>query len=240
MLQSARHYKYLFRIIACCALLVISSSGNAAQPLIVYTEPSPPFQTLENGVVTGIATDRVRALLQRAGVEAEFEIYPWARAVKKFEDTGSALLFGVARTPQREDLYHWIAKVARYELSLVGLANRDDIVIDDWDALKNFSIAVQRRDISYQWLKSKGLEENKHLLVCPDIQCSWRYVMSGHVDMILEDTNLIEPTATEFGYDPAKLRAVRDVPDLAVDAYLVAHKSMPIELIKKLQNAAED
>ena len=66
------------------ALLIITICLSVlparANHLNVYTELLPPYQTLQQGQVSGLATHRVKKLIDHAKLEASFHIVPWARA----------------------------------------------------------------------------------------------------------------------------------------------------------------
>ncbi|MFC3096130.1 substrate-binding periplasmic protein [Alteromonas sediminis] len=237
--MSSAALRNVFATLLWFGYLFVISFAHSNESLIVYTELSPPYQTYDGKRVGGIATERVRALLAHANLKATIEMVPWARAMKKVQESDNTLIFSVGRIPEREDQFHWIAPVARYEMSFVALTKRHDITPERLIDLTSYTFAVQRNDMSYKWLKRKGLTENKQLLVCPDIACSWRYIMAGHVDLMFEDASLIEQTAADFGYDANRLKVLKRVPELAVDAYLVAPKTMHLATVEKLKKAAE-
>tara|TARA_B100000519_G_scaffold28180_1_gene19826 strand:- start:7825 stop:8541 length:717 start_codon:yes stop_codon:yes gene_type:complete len=208
--------------------------------LVVFTEVSPPYQYQAGDQVSGIATDRVRNIISHAGLTAEFKIYPWARAMLNVERSSRALIYSIAKTPQRENRFHWIAPVARFNLSILTLARRDDIQLDNQLDLNGLSAAAQRGDIAESWLVSKGLAEGRDLLVCADILCSWQQLKLGTVDIIIEDPNLIESTAELAGLQAGDIKVVQPVPALSVVAYLAANGDMEPEIVERLQVAARE
>ena len=208
--------------------------------LVVFTEVSPPYQYQAGDQVSGIATDRVRNIISHAGLTAEFKIYPWARAMLNVERSSRALIYSIAKTPQRENRFHWIAPVARFDLSILSLARRDDIQLDNKLDLEGLSAAAQRGDIAQTWLTSKGLTVGQDLLLCADILCSWQQLKLGTVDIIIEDPNLIESTAELTGLQARDIKVVQPVPALSVVAYLAAHSDMEPEIVERLRVAARE
>ncbi len=126
-----------------------------------------------------------------------------------------------------------------FELALVKLAGNRNIVINDWAALNNYSIAVQRDDVSYYWLQQLGLKENEQIFICADIQCSWQHLLRGTVDLIVEDPALIAPTAQRFGMDASRFAPVRFIPELSVHGYLAANRSLDPAIVARLQRAVQ-
>lgn len=217
----------------------ISFSVNANPHLLVFTESSPPYQTLENGKVSGLATDKVKRLVELAKLEADFFMYPWARAEFSVSRSTRALIYSIAKTPERIDKFHWIMPVAEFNLAFITLASNKPIVLESWDDLKHYSVAVQRGDIGERWLNKQGLVEGDGYLSCADIQCSWYYLLSGKVDMIIEDPNLVGEMTRNVGLTPEQVKTVKVIPDLSVVGYLAANRDMDEALLNRLKNAAK-
>ena len=208
-----------------------------SEHLVVFTEISPPYQTLNGDNVSGLATDRVRELLDSAGLAAEFFAYPWARSYELAKSTPGALIYSIARTAERNQYFHWIAPVARFKLAFMSLASRN-VTLGDRDALTRYSIAVQRNDIAHKWLVRQNLIENQHFLVCADIVCSWDLLLKGNVDLVIDDPLLAKPTLIDMGKDPKTVKVVSPIPALDVVGYLALTKGGDPEVLHKLQGAA--
>lgn len=224
-------------------LLVVSfllSTTGKAETLVIVTESSPPYHYLDdNGVVSGTVTKKVLELFASAGLDAEIKLYPWARAYDQAKRNPNTFIFSLARTPERESSFHWIARVSHFDLAIVGRrGHKAGEVVKDLGVLASHTFAVQRDDISYTWLKSKGLVEGEQLLVCSDIQCSWKYLLRNVVDFIIEDPLLIEQTAQQLQEDPSQLQTVSTIPELSVTGYLAVNKHADPKVIARLQAAA--
>ena len=233
--------KFRQLISSICLFGLSTGWGFANTPsLVVVTEVSPPYQYLAGKQISGIATDRVRNIISHAGFSAEFKIYPWARAMLNVERSSRALIYSIAKTPQRENRFHWIAPVTRFDLSILTLAKRDDIQLDSQLDLHGLSAAAQRGDIAESWLVTKGLVEGRDLLVCADILCSWQQLKLGTVDIIIEDPKLIKTTAELAGLQAGDIKVVQPVPALSVVAFLAANGDMEPEIVERLQVAARE
>jgi polar amino acid transport system substrate-binding protein len=217
----------------------MNSWSSANESVVVYTESSPPYQYLEGDQVKGVATDYVRKIFALANIDASIYMYPWARALISVEKSSRALIYSIAKTPERENQFIWIAPVARFELGLISLATGKTIKINDWRELKEYSIAAQRGDIAYQWLLEQGLQENEQLLACADINCSWQQLKLGTVDMIIEDPSLLKSSAAVNQLSLNEISVVKLIPELAIDAYLAANKNMDENLVLRLQEASK-
>lgn len=225
-------------------LLIIFFTGFASAQearLAVVTESSPPFHYVdEHGHIVGKATDRVRQIIDVAGLKADFALYPWARTITLAEKNADTLIFSIARTPERENKFHWIARVSEFRLSVVGqkgngLSGRKLTPA----TLGRFTFAVQRDDIAHKWLIDKGFVEGKNMMVCADIQCSWNFLIRGTVDFIIEDPSLIAPMASRLNVDSEQLIMVSDIPELALTGYLAASLKTDKATVQRLKDAAQ-
>lgn len=209
--------------------------------LTVVTESSPPYHFLDStGNVTGSVTKKVKTLLDLAGVKADIQIYPWARAYKMVLDSSHTLIFSMAVTPERKNNFHWIAEVAEFELAVVGKKDKNVANLPTIGSVfQGKTFAVQRDDIAYHWLINKGLREGKELLVCADIQCSWNYLLRDVVDYIIEDPALISHTAKIMNADPDLIEVVAPIPELSVTGYLAGNEALDSAVVTRLKSAAQ-
>ena len=232
--------KHLLRSVYLSVAFIMSSGAVANDSLMVFTENSPPYHYAENGKVLGAVTERVRNIVLRAGYEADFKVFPWARAVLNTQRHSRALIFSIARTPEREQQYQWITPVTEFKLGILTLSDRADIQLKDWSELTSLSVAAQRGDIAEKWLKERGFEEGKNLISCADIICSWKELKRGTVDFIIEDPELIEETARLVDMQSDSVQIHRLIPELSIDAYLAASPQMPPAIVARLRRAASD
>ncbi|MFS1702457.1 substrate-binding periplasmic protein [Alteromonas sp. AMM-1] len=220
--------------------VMLSNGVFADTSLMVFTESSPPYHYVENGKVIGEVTDKVRNIIARAGYTAEFKVFPWARAVLNTQRHNRALIFSIARTPERENQYQWIAPVTQFELGILALSARNDISISNWRDLTSYSVATQRGDIAEKWLKELGFKEGQNLIACADIVCSWEELKRGTVDFIIEDPRLVADTAELVGLKVTDVTMHQLIPELSVTAHLAASSTMPPAIVARLRRAANE
>lgn len=209
------------------------SSAQAAD-LQVVTESSPPYQIMLDGEVAGLATDKVQDILAKAGLSASFSMYPWARAYKKALNEPNTLIYSIAKSTSRNDSFHWLMAVTQYQFGLVKLTQRTDIMIDDIENIQHYRFAIQRDDISHEWLQTKGLIEDKNFITCSDIDCSWQLLLNKKVDLIIETPELIEDMLQLYGKTPGSALFIMAIPELALTGYLASNKKIAPHLLNKL------
>ncbi|AWL12123.1 hypothetical protein HMF8227_01650 [Saliniradius amylolyticus] len=215
----------------------LAASGLILPAVTVVTELSPPAQTIVSNEVDGVFTRRVRQVLQDAGIESQFYIYPWARALNRAKTHPNTLIYGIAKTPQRQSDFVWLGEIGTYQLGLVHLSQRP-VGINALADLQRFSIAVQREDIAYQYLSELGLD--KQLMVTADIQASWRLLLNGKVDLVVDDPNAMHALREEFGLPPEAVTYAFPLEALFTTTYLAAHPNTHPEVIQRVRQALAD
>ncbi len=96
--------------VAGAASHVATKSGWSAEPLEVLTADVRPL-SIADGPRRGIVLDIVREALSSVGHEAHFTFLPFAEALQKTQARAGTLMAPLARSPQREQNFAWIAKV---------------------------------------------------------------------------------------------------------------------------------
>lgn len=222
-------------------VLFLSVKGIAAnKPLQVVTELSPPYQTLLQNEVSGSATKIVKNLLSASNLTATFSMYPWARAYNKAISEPNTLIYSIAKSAERNELFHWLLPVADYKFGLVSLSERTDLDISDLKELSNFVLAVQRNDIAHNWALEQGLEEGKQLIICSDIGCSWQLLLNKKVDFIVESPELIESMLEQYKLPTTLAKYVIAIPELEISGYLAANINIETSILEKLKLAIKN
>ncbi len=216
-----------------CLSLMLSQSSYAQ--LQVFTELSPPNQTLQNNQVAGTSTALVRQILQRANLTGEFIMYPWARAYNSTLKQPNGLIYSMAKTPEREDLFHWIGAVAVFHLGFVSNRYRSDIQIKSLADAKQYKIAVQRGDVAAGTLKALGF----NFIETSDIQKSYELLVANRVDLVIDDPRYVTSMAEALNLPDDHFAFIYDIEQLTVKGYLAANKQLPEAVIVELRKAFE-
>ena len=214
-------------------LLCISVHSTANQNLMVVTELAPPNQVLLNNQVTGYSTELVNMIILEAKLNAPINMYPWARAYKMAVNNSNTLIYSMARTTDRETLFHWIGPVAQFEMGFVKLSERSDINFDNTEQAKQYKIAVQRHDIAAQVLVKRGFE----VLLTTDIQKSYQLLLARKVDLVVDDANYLASISEQLAINSNALTFVHAIEGLTLAGYLAANINTDEDIIKALQQA---
>lgn len=86
------------------AALLFACLGLAAQaqPLRIVSEAWPPYIHDDNGALRGLDYETTHTVLQRLGVEVEWQLLPWRRCLLALEQGRADGILDIFRTPERE------------------------------------------------------------------------------------------------------------------------------------------
>lgn len=73
-----------------------------------------------DGRVSGNYADFFREAAARSGVEIDFRIVPWARAIKETEESKTFLIFPFTRSKEREKNFKWVVPIKEDSMCFVS------------------------------------------------------------------------------------------------------------------------
>lgn len=136
----------LQRAFLCLSLLAVVNDGAAAQqpPLVLATEENPPanFTHERTGQLTGLAVEKMRAIMALTGIAHEFRMLPWSEAFRLAQTEPRACVFLTNRTAEREPSFQWVGPLMEGGWALFA---RPDFTrpVEGPDDLAGLRIAVQ-------------------------------------------------------------------------------------------------
>lgn len=138
--------------IAMAALLPATVHG-----VDLYTENYPPFNIVsqDKNTVSGIASDKVRELMRRAGDSYKLHVVPWARSMAMVQSQAGSCMYSTARTPNREQRYQWVGPLVRNNFAIFGRA-RAAHAAKKVEDLKSHVIGTKRQDASSEYFAALG------------------------------------------------------------------------------------
>ncbi len=143
-------------------LLSVMSSFSvqaSAQTLNLTTEDYPPFNIIntKNGHISGISTEKVRELMQRADQKYTLTAYPWARAFQMARNEPGTCVFSTTRSAEREAMFQWVGPLVRNNWYVFGRAgdSRHPQTLED---LRGYVIGSYRGDAVGEFLALKGFK----------------------------------------------------------------------------------
>lgn len=215
-------------------LMLLAAPALHAQTVQAVTEDSA-YSYLAQGRVAGPATEVVRAALARAGFEeARIDLYPWARAYEMALSQPNVLIFLIARTPEREHRFKWVAELMKMQYHLYKRASRTDIQVASLEAARRYSIGVIRDDVRQQYLKRKGFE---HLVESAGNDENFRQLLAGRVDLVALAQSDATLLCAKYHVDCSTVTRVLTLDELTVGLYMAFSKATDDPVAARLGRA---
>ncbi len=217
------------------ALLLGITTNSHAEKIQVFTEPLAPLHYEKDGKIEGLATELVRLIFVEAGLEPQFEIYPWKRAYRKALNTPESFIYTINRTAEREALFKWIGPILPKNVYLYRLKNRNDIEITTIEDAKKYTTSVILGHSLTRWFHDQGFHDGKELFVTPNKEVQIRFFLKGRCDLITGNEYTIHASLHGQG------RSLDDVvPAVFISSggyYIGANPAVADETVAKLQAA---
>ena len=216
--------------------LLLVCSGVRATALQAVTEDYPPFSMIQpDGRVTGFSVELVRLLLARAGLVAEPQIMPWARAFAQAQGRPNVLIFSMGRLPEREALFEWVLTLLKTDLCLYSWQGRVRPVAK-LEAARGLQIATVNGDSGERILVEHGFVVGQELQSSAHYSLNLEKLKAGRVDLWIANSAMAYHLVRQAGYDPQRdLTQVYCIPPYPV--YLAASLGTSPETVARLRAA---
>ena len=220
-----------------CVLYIINSLNISAleESSIIVTEEWPPFSYLENGEITGISTDIVRAILKYLNKDINIILYPGLRARAVLDTTPTAIMYSFYRTPEREQNYRWVGPIGDGSIFFYKLRGSDIEIKSIEDAKRVNTIACRSRGLIPDLLESMGF--NNLDRSGTDGSHVYLRLLHGRCDLAISDTDLgARYVLNKIGVD---FELIERIPVLVyqADFYIACNKKYPEEDVQKWTDA---
>ncbi|BBO87425.1 substrate-binding periplasmic protein [Desulfosarcina ovata] len=229
--------KLLVRIVLFFSIFSIFSNLAAAHDITVLTTIWAPYAYEENGKLTGLSTEIVTAVLDRAGLSAKFYLYPWKRAIVTAADQKDVLIYPLMRIKERENNFIWVAPVFNAEISLYKLKKRTDITITSLDDARKYTIGVLRGAAMHQHLLSHGFVDNQQLRIFGSNRKSVELLFKERIDLIADNPMVVSYEAQKVGFSMTETQKVLHL--FENEAYMAFGKGSSEKYVERLKKALE-
>lgn len=130
-----------------------AAPDSAPAPPFLLAGDVPPYSEPGDGWLDL----RIAALAKQAQFGGAIQHLPWARVLKQARTQGQALVYPLARVPERESQWRWLALLAMDEMLLI--VRRDalgEAQLRDPQALRGLRIGTLRESLHATRLRSEG------------------------------------------------------------------------------------
>lgn len=220
--------------------LLLGFSGGARADatetagLQILTEQNPPLNFSENGEITGLASEVVRALVKRTGTRGNIRLVPWQEGYQALLEQPDVALFSTVMTAERKPLFQWVGPLAVLDTNLYALKGSGLTIANLDDARKLGKIATVTKYYSEQILRKEGFTNTQSY---PNREATVRALLEGDVQL-LASSNLGMPAALKkMGGSIADVDAAFT---LSTDLFYIAFsKATSPERVARWQNALD-
>jgi len=221
----------VIRIVLIFSLFVMLISPVHADELTIYCEYPSPKKTQVDSKGSLIYA-QVWELMRRAGIKKPIQTVSWKRGYTEATTHSDIGLFPTTRTPEREELFHWVGPIIQVVWSFYAHADSNLAInsLDDARAVK--AIGIYAHDSKGQWLKAQGFTNLETVM---ENMTNLRKLYDGRIDLMTGSANVTDQWPVRLGVDPEKL--VKAYTFKTVDLYLALSLGTDPETVKALQSA---
>lgn len=225
-----------------CAVFLIlafqSRADVADLDVLVVTEHLPPYQIgKDNKLIGGSVGIEIHRLIKAVLPESTIEVMPWARAHQIALRRPNTIIFSLVRTPEREDKFIWIGKVAQVRTELITLKSSKLQPVETLSDLKNVRIGVKRQDAVATFLNEQGFEYGKELVEIVYTMSTMRMLEKGRIETVPSNQQVIEFYCKSAGCANSDFKTLYVFKELSEEFYLAASIGSDAELIENLKVA---
>lgn len=240
MSKLLKNYLLIFYVCFCSLLSVNHSfaDSDSSKSTFVFAGCSDwkPYCYKEDDLLQGSIVDVSKRILDAAGVKHTFDVYPWVRVYHKGLNEANFLVLGLGRTQKREALFKWIAPLKQpAKIHAYQLAN-SEFSLEHVDDLKEYEIAVERGSYTYDYLLSRGHDEEKIITISRYSQL-FKVLLHGRAQLFLLDDGAFIPEAKRNGFDHNDFK--RSILAFTVTEYLATSNKTSDAVVERLKTSYE-
>lgn len=226
---------YIHILVGLALVLLLTTSAPASDHKL-FTEQLPPFNYVENGVLTGPGADIVLAVFERAGIplqRKEISVLPWARAYNITMEQPNTMLFSTGRTPERENDFKWIGPILHIT---IGAIIRKELITHHKkiDETTNLRIGTVYKTVAEHILGKKGVPKERVTAVSTP-EAAVKMLAAGRIDILAFNIHTSFYLMGQLGIDPSSFQVLQDLE--RIDLYIACNRGTNDETISRLQQS---
>jgi polar amino acid transport system substrate-binding protein len=210
------------------------------------TSSFPPLQMLKNGQPVGYAVNTITALVQKINLQdrelitLDFEFLPWKRGLRiATSDQPNILFFSLSRSPPREDQFHWVGQISRYDSHLYTLDEKLLKTETTLDAIRLSQriIGVQDGSSAEEYLLSSSFIKGTDYITFADYHEGIRMLYRHRLDYIPMTSFLARGNVCGEKLDPDLLIKSIRLDKVSQPLWVVFSKATSPELVQRFSEA---
>lgn len=216
------------------ALLAAMLCGSVwAQSQTILTEDDPPYSFLDaDKKPTGMAVEIVQEIQRRLKNSDAIEFNPWARAYNRLQKEPNVVLFSMARTAERNELFNWVGPIIDNTWELVAKADSTIQLKTLEDAKKLKKIGVYNQDSRDAYLTQEGFT---NLERANNNISGFKMLMGNRVEAFASVDTTLADNLKESGFGLNDVKVV--LPFKTVQVFIAMSKTTPVDIVNNWQSA---
>jgi polar amino acid transport system substrate-binding protein len=201
----------------------------------VVTEYLHPFQVIkEDGALGGYSTEVVEQLFAKTGDIAKIDVLPWARAYQSALNEKNVMIYSMAKTPLRVELFHWIGTLSKERLFVWGLASNFTQEITHIDQLRELTFVTTNSSNPEQYFTKLGF---KNIFRVNNREQIMGMLFKKRADFMVSSEFPLRDRMIQMGLDFGQLTRVYEVTQLNSDLSIAFNKETDPEMIRRYRLA---
>lgn len=217
--------------------LSIALQANPIDKIKLMTEEYPPYNMTKNGQLTGLSVEVLELMLQKLDskqTKKDMEVMPWARAYTLIQKKKDTMLFVMARTKQRENLFKWVGPVGSSVVALVAKKEKN-IKINSIEDIKKYKIGTVKDDVAELAVKELGITNFDSISGTNSIATSIKKLQRDRIDLF---AYMYQPKSWKVkNFNPDDYENVYTLKKN--DFYYALHKDTDTKIVEKLQKTLD-
>ncbi|MCP3926814.1 MAG: amino acid ABC transporter substrate-binding protein [Desulfobacterales bacterium] len=226
----------LFLIIWFISTVFSSVYAQKVNDLVYMTEDYAPANYLENGKLKGYSVEILKLIWKKMGYpEQKINVFPWARSYSYVMKQKNHVLFSMARTKDRENLFKWVGPICTSRQVLIALADKK-IKLSKIEDVKKYNTGAIIKDVAGMIVKKSGFA--KKLQSVSRLSQNIQKLELGRIDLIAYSEQGLYEYLKLNRIDTKKYETVFVLQEIGL--YYTFHKATPDSLINSFQKAIDN
>ncbi|MGJ8693125.1 MAG: substrate-binding periplasmic protein [Thalassotalea sp.] len=229
---------FTFFIIAGISLhLSIARAVDKLPDITYYTENYPPSNYLVAEELVGLSVETLKVLWQQMQLpEQNIFLVPWARGYRNTLANQNTVLFTMARTVEREQLFKWVGPIYTAEHLLVTKAGFKEKIINIAQ-VHHRTVAAIRNDISELTLLQEGFPD-KNIVRITHLKQALLMLMNERIEMIVVSRSSLKSLLKDNNLSYNDVSIIYSVNK--IDNYFAFNKNTSDSTIASFQKAFDE
>ncbi|CUA82635.1 amino acid ABC transporter substrate-binding protein, PAAT family (TC 3.A.1.3.-) [Gulbenkiania indica] len=222
------------------ACSLIAGHVGAAPPLWAVTEDRPPDNYRDpSGRPAGAHVETLRLALARSGLTADILLFPWARSYTLAQTRPNTLIFRLARLPERERRFIWVAELKRQQAYFYRAPFPMPFQPRTLAAIRDCCrVCVVNQDATETVLRRHGFRNGQQLVSVNSVHDCLRLVGDGSVNFFVTSPALLDTEAAHTLHGRLHFEQVLPLGE-PNRLYLAAHPQTDPVIVEKLRATLE-